>query len=92
MTWSENSEGVLLPIKVIPKTNEKKIVGWESGRLKIKVSAPPEKGAANRAVVHLLSKYFNIPQRDIVLLKGETSRQKEFLLAGRTIQEFQAII
>lgn len=84
MLLTETPEGVLLPIKVTPKAKQTQIGFWENGFLKIKVTAPPEDGEANRAIVVLLSKTLEIPQRDIVLVRGSTSRIKLFLIIGLT--------
>ena len=66
--------------------------GWKDGWLKIKVSAPPEKGEANGAVVHLLAKTFQLPQSKIVLLRGESARQKRiFAIMGYTQFEFERL-
>lgn len=88
---SVTKEGLILPIKVIPCASRNEIVGWKDGFLKIKVCAPPEKGAANRAVIRLLANTFQLPQKNIVLLRGESGRKKEFLLIGYTILEFQGL-
>lgn len=85
----QTKEGLLLPVKVIARARKNEIVGWEEGRLKIKVLAPPEKGEANRAIVSLLSERFQLPQSKIVLVRGATARQKEFLLVGYTKLEFK---
>jgi len=84
-------EGLILLIKVTPCAGKDTIIGWHNGWLKVKVSAPPEKGEANRAIVHLLSKTFQLPQSNIVLLRGANARQKEFLLIGYTQLEFDRL-
>lgn len=81
---TETQEGILLPVKVTPKAKQTQMGAWENGFLKIKVSAPPERGAANRAIVGLLSQILEVPQRDIVLIRGATSRIKLFLIIGLT--------
>jgi uncharacterized protein (TIGR00251 family) len=75
-------EGLFLPVKITPKARQNKILGWENECLKIHVTAPPEKGEANQAVVDLLAKHLKIAKNRIVLVKGSTCRQKLFLLEG----------
>ncbi len=48
----------------------------EEGRLKIKVTAPPDGGRANEKVVEMLSKVLRIPKSSIVIVRGSTSRIK----------------
>ncbi|WP_456397282.1 DUF167 domain-containing protein [Desulfurobacterium sp.] len=48
----------------------------ENGKLKIKVTAPPEGGKANDAVKKLFSKTLKVPVSSIEIVKGEASRDK----------------
>ncbi len=82
MSLVETAEGLLLTVKVTPKAKQNCIAGFENEILKIKVTAAPEKGEANRAVVILLAKTLDLPQKNIVLLRGATSRVKQFCLIG----------
>jgi len=47
-------------------------------------------GAANKALVTLLSKTFGRPHRDITILSGHTSREKRVAVAGLTESEFES--
>ena len=85
----DTEEGLVLPIKVTPGARKTEIVGWRDGWLKIKVTAPPERGEANLAVVRLLAKTFQLPQNKIILLRGASGRTKEFLLVGYSRLEFE---
>lgn len=88
MKLVECKEGVILSVKVTPKAKQNKIVVQENDLLKIYVTAAPEKGAANLAVVALLSEHFHIAKNRIVLLRGAASRNKEFLLEGICLNDF----
>ena len=66
-----------LDIKVVPKAS-RNAVKEESGRLKVYVTAAPEKGKANAAVVDVLAKHFGVKRQNIRLVKGETSPRKSF--------------
>ncbi len=67
---------MILHVKVMTKSSENCIVGFEGDVLKIKCTAVPEKGKANEAVITLLSKYYNVPKSNITITKGKTSSRK----------------
>jgi uncharacterized protein len=46
-------------------------------RIKIKISAQPQKGKANKALVSFIAAKTGIPKKDIRILTGETSNFKE---------------
>ena len=52
------------------------IVGAHGGALKLSVAAPPEKGKANRAVVRLLARTFDLPESAVAITAGTTSQDK----------------
>jgi len=83
------SDGILVPIKIIPKASSDKIVGWEENALKIRITAIPEKGEANQSVIKILSKTLKIAKSNIVIVKGETSRNKIILFRGETLDSFK---
>lgn len=45
-------------------------------RLKIRVRAAPDKGAANTAVIKLLAKALGVPKTSLSLISGQTARMK----------------
>lgn len=48
----------------------------EDGRLRARVSAAPEGGKANKAVIRLVGKALGVAPSAIILLRGDTSREK----------------
>ena len=81
------TEGVKLQVKVVPKARSNIIENWPpdkniSNEVKIRVTAPPEKGQANKAVIDILSKQLKVSKSNVILLTGETSKNKTFLLKG----------
>jgi len=68
-----------LKVRVTPRAASDSVDGLDAEDvLRVRVSAPPADGAANEAVVKLLSKALDIPARDVVLVAGAGSRQKMF--------------
>lgn len=56
--------------------------GEEGERLKARLTAPPVDGAANEALVALLAERLGIPKRQVVIVRGATSRQKVVEVVG----------
>ena len=51
------------------------MVGLHGGRLKVRLAAAPEKGAANRELIAFLARALNLPKNAFRLL-GASSRSK----------------
>lgn len=51
-------------------------------RLIVRVTAPPEKGKANRAAADAIAKAFGLPKSAVSITAGETERLKSFSLAA----------
>jgi uncharacterized protein len=67
---------MIIQVKVIPKSSQNAIVGFEGDVLKIKCTAVPEKGKANEAVIALLAKHYKVPKSAIKIIKGASSSKK----------------
>jgi uncharacterized protein (TIGR00251 family) len=46
------------------------------GYMRIRVTAPPEDGKANQEVIKLLAEHFKVPKKNVIIVRGQTSRQK----------------
>ena len=82
-----SSDGVIIPVRVVPGSSRQRVVGVLAGRLKITTSAPAEKGKANRAVAELLAETLGVARKDVSLRSGATSSRKEFLIANLAIHQ-----
>lgn len=81
---------VRLRLRVSPGARRPAVVGRHGAAWKVRVSAPPEGGKANEAVLALLSETFHLPSRDIELVSGASARDKVVLLRGVTDAEVEA--
>ena len=66
----------LLSVKVIPKSSINALVEYQESILKIKIKAAPEKGKANKELIHFISKILAISSSNIQILKGHGSQSK----------------
>lgn len=62
-------------IKVIPNAR-KNSVSEEGDIFKVRVTAPAVDGKANKAVIEVLSEFYQVKKRDVRIIRGERSREK----------------
>lgn len=86
---TEHVEGCVLPVRAQPGARRVGVQGEQAGALKIAVSAPPEDGRANQALVEVLRKALGVRRSQIELIGGHTSRDKRFLIRGLTRAELE---
>jgi uncharacterized protein (TIGR00251 family) len=75
----ETKDGITVQVRISPNASKNAIVRDESG-LKIKLTAQPIEGKANKALVEFLSKELRIPKTSFEIVKGETSKEKTLLI------------
>jgi len=68
---------MFLNIKVSPKSSKNEIVKIDEATFRVKVTAAPDKGKANAAVIALLSEHLRVAKSRIRIVSGETSRNKK---------------
>lgn len=66
----------VLRVRLTPKGGRDALIRKEGETLHVRVAAPPVDGAANRALIALLSDRLKIPKSRIAFQSGETSREK----------------
>jgi uncharacterized protein (TIGR00251 family) len=86
---TESKEGPLIAIWAQPNASKTRVIGIHGKALKIAVQAPPVEGAANEEISSFLSQLLSIPERQINLRRGSTSRQKTFLLSGLKLEDIR---
>jgi uncharacterized protein (TIGR00251 family) len=71
-----------LRLRVSPGAGRAGIVGRHGDAWKVRVTAPPEDGRANEAVLRLLADALSVPRGTLSLVSGHTGREKIVLLDG----------
>jgi uncharacterized protein (TIGR00251 family) len=77
---TETAGGVRLKLRVKAGGRKNAILGPHAGALKLSVTAAPEKGKANRAVLSLLADALELPASSLEILSGQTSPDKVVLI------------
>jgi uncharacterized protein len=85
---SETKDGLLLKLKVQPRSSRNKVGELDGDEWRIWVTAPPVDAAANKAVLELLADELNLSKSQVQLVRGDTARHKVVRITGLTAGEF----
>ncbi len=87
-----HSDGATLAVRAQPGAKRNAVLGEHGGALKVSVTAPPQDGRANEALVEVLRDWLGVKRSQVELLSGATNRNKVFLIRGFTPQQLAAQI
>ncbi len=85
----QRKDGVTLAVHVAPRSGRSEIVGVRGQAVRVRLKAPPVRGAANTALIALLAKALRVPNHAVEIISGHTSRRKVLSVAGLSIEEAQ---
>ena len=87
---TEHDEGCCLPVRAQPGARKAGVLGEQAGALKVAVTAPPQDGRANKALVGTLAELLGVRRSQVELLAGATGRDKRFLIRGLSREQLEA--
>ena len=79
--------GVILAVRVTPRSRKNEIVGADGEAFRVKLNAPPVEGAANAALCEFLAQALGVRKSAVTLVAGQTSRRKVIRVEGVTLEQ-----
>ncbi len=80
--------GVTIEARISPGASKPGISLMDDGKVKIRLSSPPEKGRANKELKVFLGAFFGIAKKDVEIIAGEKSRNKVIMIKKITEKKF----
>ncbi len=91
--FHDGRRGTALTVRVIPRASRTELAGiLEDGTLRIRVTAPPVEGKANRAVIRLLADILQVKTNQIEIVAGHNGRDKIITVTDLSPQEAESRI
>ena len=78
----EVNGGVVFVAKIVPGSSRTALSGLLDGMLKIKISAPPVKGKANKCLLEFLSKQLGVKRNAVSIIRGQANPVKRVQVLG----------
>lgn len=76
------ADGASFEVEVQPRSSRAVIEGQRRGVLRLRLTAPPVEGAANRQCVELLSEALGVPKSAVTIVSGATGKRKRIRVRG----------
>lgn len=92
ITVTSHAEGTLLTVRAQPNARKNAVLGEHAGALKVAVTAPPEDGRANEALLDLLRDWLGLKRSQLELASGATNRNKQFLIRELSPDEVTVLL
>ncbi len=86
---AKSPANVTISVKVVPRASREEIVGWRDGELRLRVTAPPQDGRANAAVIALLAAALGVRKSAVTIAAGHAAPHKRVEIAGLTRGEVE---
>jgi uncharacterized protein (TIGR00251 family) len=83
---------VTLKVRLQPRASRDGIDGLHGDALKVRVTAPPVEGRANKAVKKLLAEKFGLSPSQIEIIAGERSREKLLRISGISKADMERVL
>ena len=84
---SDSKDGVILRVQVQPRASRDEVVGPHGDGLKIRITAAPVAGAANKHLLKFLAKKLRVARSQMSIASGATSRAKSISIQGISAEE-----
>ena len=84
--------GVYISLHVQPGARKEGVAGLFGTSLKVALKAPPVDGKANSALLRFLADTLKVPQANLELCAGASSRDKKVFVAGLTPEQIEQLL
>ena len=78
---------LIIQVKVVPSSGRSKWAVDKTGILKAYLKSPPEKGLANEELVRVIAKALRLPQSEVGIVSGATSRTKRVKINAEIVYD-----
>ena len=78
----DNTKKTIIKVRVSPGASKNEVTGFRGDSIKMKIAAPPVKGKANKELINYLSGLLGIKRGDIIIISGQTKRNKTLAVSG----------
>ncbi|MDA1185437.1 MAG: DUF167 domain-containing protein [Acidobacteria bacterium] len=92
MAITDTADGVVIDVRVTPRSSRSGLMGLRDGVLLLRLHAPPVEGAANTEVVKLVATLLGVPKSAVTIATGHRNRLKRVRVQGVSANSVRATL
>ncbi len=81
-----------LKIRLQPRASKDEVIGRQGDEIKVRITAPPVEGAANKHLIKFISKRLGVKPSSVELTAGHKGRSKVLKIEGLTLAEAETAL
>jgi uncharacterized protein (TIGR00251 family) len=82
----------ILRVRVTPRASKSEVTGYRDGTLRVRLTAPPVEGKANRELLKLLADWLGVRKGDLGIVSGEKTRDKAIEIEGLSDGDLKSLL
>lgn len=86
---TDAQQGAAFAVRVVPRASKNEIAGQVGDAIKVRLTAPPVEGKANKALIAFLAQELGVRKSQVEIVAGETSRNKVICVLGLSPAEVE---
>jgi uncharacterized protein (TIGR00251 family) len=90
--YSQPDRYLTFAVRVVPRASRSEVGGEHNGALRVRLSAPPVDGAANRELIRVIAKSFQVPKNAVEIVSGANSKNKIVRLQGADARRLEQLM
>jgi len=83
----QSAHDVIFTVKVVPSSSQTRFAGLMGEMLKVRVSAPPEKGKANQCLISFLAERLGVKNTAVKIIKGTAGPVKQIRILDVSLED-----
>jgi len=76
-----------IKVRLLPRSSRNQVVGRRGDEIRVKVTAPPVDGKANKALIDCLARKLAIPKQSLEIVSGKKTKLKTVRIYNRSPEQ-----
>lgn len=83
---------MIIRVRVIPNAKHSEVMNRVGSIVRVRIASPAVEGKANDELIEFLAEFFEVPKKQVSILRGEKGKEKTIQIEGRPDHELEDVM